>query len=48
MQLIFMLPAWVALDSVCGEYMFAIQETQRDLHKYIMENPSYEEAEKDV
>ena len=39
---------WVALDSVCGEYMLAIQETQRDLYKYITENPSYEEAERNV
>ena len=39
---------WVALDGVCGEYMLAIQETQRDLYKYITENPSYEEAEVNV
>ena len=39
---------WVALDGVCGEYILAIQETQRDLYKYITENPSYEEAEVNV
>ena len=40
--------SWVALDSVCGEYMLAIQETQKDLKKYITENPSYEQAEINV
>ena len=35
---------WVALDNVCGEYMEAIRETQKDLYKYIQENPSYESA----
>lgn len=39
---------WVALDSVCGEYMLAIQETQKNLYKYITENPSYEDAERNV
>ena len=40
--------SWVALDSVCGEYMLTIQETRKDLYKYITENPSYEEAEVNV
>ena len=39
---------WVALDGVCGEYMSAIQETQKELYKYITENPNYEEAEVNV
>ena len=39
---------WVALDGVCGEYMSAIQDTQRELYKYITENPSYEEAKRNV
>lgn len=39
---------WVALDDVCGEYMLAIQETQKELYKYITENPSYEEAEGNI
>ena len=37
---------WVALNSVCGVYMEQIKETQRDLYKYITENPSYEESKK--
>ena len=39
---------WVALNDVCGEYMLAIQETQRDLYKYIAENPTYEQAETNI
>ena len=39
---------WVALDSVCGEYMLAIQEMQKDLYKYITENPTYEDAKRNV
>ena len=39
---------WVALNDVCGEYMLTIQETQKDLYKYITENPSYEQAETNV
>ena len=39
---------WVALDSVCGEYMEAIKETQKELYKYIQENPTQKEAEKNV
>lgn len=35
---------WVALDEICVEYVSAIQETRKDLYKYITENPSYEEA----
>ena len=39
---------WVALDGVCGEYMSAIQDTQRSLYQYIIENPKYEEAEQNI
>ena len=39
---------WVALDCVCGEYMESIKETQKELYKYIQENPTQEEAEKNV
>ena len=39
---------WVALDCVCGEYMGSIKETQKELYKYIQENPTQEEAEKNV
>lgn len=39
---------WVALESVCGEYMSAIKETQAELYKYIKENPTYEEAKQTV
>ena len=39
---------WVALHGVCGEYMLTIQDTQRDLYRYITENPTYEEAEQNI
>ena len=39
---------WVALDCICGEYMASIGETQKELHKYIKENPTQEEALKNV
>ena len=38
---------WVALNKVCGVYMEQIKETQRNLYKYMTENPTYEES-KDV
>ena len=37
---------WVALNSVCAVYMEQIKETQRDLYKYITENPTYEESKR--
>ena len=37
---------WVALNSVCGVYMEQIKDTQRDLYKYITENPTYEESKR--
>ena len=40
--------SWIALDCVCGEYMGSIKETRKELYKYIQENPTQEEAEKNV
>ena len=37
---------WVALNNVCGVYMEQIKETQRDLYRYITENPTYEECKR--
>ena len=37
---------WVALYSVCGEYLRQIQLTQKDLYRYIVENPTYDESRK--
>ena len=37
---------WVALNNVCGVYMEQIKETQRDLYRYITENPTYEESKR--
>ena len=37
---------WVALYSVCGEYLRQIQLTQKDLYQYIVENPTYDESRK--
>ena len=39
---------WVALHSVCSEYMEQIRLTQQDLYRYIRENPTYEESRKNV
>ena len=38
--------SWVALNGVCEVYMEQIKETQRDLYKYITENPTYEESKR--
>ena len=38
--------AWVALNSVCTIYIEHIKVTQKDLYKYITENPTYEESKK--
>ena len=37
---------WMALRSVCGEYMLQIKETRAELYKHIRDNPTYEEARK--
>ena len=39
---------WVALNSVCAVYMEQIKDIQRDLYKYITENPTYEESKRNL
>ena len=39
---------WVALDGVCGIYMDRIKETQKTLYQYLEENPTNEQARKNV
>ena len=39
---------WVALDDVCSIYMNKIKETQRTLYAYLEENPTTEEARRNV
>ena len=39
---------WVALNSVCTEYMEHIKLTQKDLHDYLKENPTYEESRQNI
>lgn len=39
---------WVALDDVCEVYMLQIKETRQDLYSYLTENPTIEEAQKNV
>ena len=39
---------WVALNYLCSHYVESIKRTQKDLYKYIMENPTYEESRKNV
>ena len=39
---------WVALHSVCSDYINGIQLTQKSLMKYITENPSMEDAQLQV
>ena len=39
---------WVALSSVCVEYVERIKETQRDLYEYIKENPTFEQCRVNV
>ena len=40
---------WVALDDVCGVYtVVQIEDTSKDLYKYLKENPTTEEAKKNV
>lgn len=39
---------WVALDDVSTVYMLQIEETSRELYKYLVENPTIEEARKNV
>ena len=39
---------WVALDDVCGVYMLQIKETRQDLYNYLEDNPTVEQARKNV
>ena len=39
---------WVALNSVCTEYVEHIKRTQKDLYEYIVENPTYEQSRRNV
>ena len=39
---------WVALDDVCGVYMLQIRNTRQDLYNYLEENPTIEQAKKNV
>ena len=39
---------WVALDDVCAVYMGRIQETQKDLYGYLTENPTLDDARRNV
>ena len=39
---------WVALHSVCSVYIEQIKLTQKDLYKYLKENPTWEESRKNV
>ena len=39
---------WVALDDVCEVYMLQIKDTRQDLYSYLTENPTIEEAKKNV
>ena len=39
---------WVALDDVCEVYMQQIKDTRRDLYSYLEENPTIEQAKKNV
>ena len=38
----------VALNCLCSEYVEHIKLTQKDLYKYIVENPTYEESRRNV
>ena len=39
---------WVALNSLCSDYVEHIKRTQKDLYEYMVENPTYEESHKNV
>ena len=39
---------WVALDDVCGVYMLQIKETRQDLYNYLKDNPTTDQARKNV
>ena len=39
---------WVALHSVCTDHLEQIRVTQRDLHRYMLENPTYQESKRNL
>ena len=39
---------WVALDDVCEVYMLQIKDTRRDLYSYLEDNPTIEQAKKNL
>lgn len=39
---------WIALDDVCEVYMLQIKDTRRDLYSYLEDNPTIEQAKKNV
>ena len=39
---------WVAMNAVCGEHMMQIELTRGELYKFLQENPTTEEARKNV
>ena len=39
---------WVALHDVCSTYMEQIKLTQKDLYRYITENPTWEQSRKNL
>ena len=39
---------WIALNSLCSEYIEHIKLTLKDLYRYIVENPTYEESRKNI
>ena len=47
-QAVYFYARWVALNSVCSEYVEHIKKTQKDLYEYIVKNPTYEESRKNV
>ena len=47
-QVVYFNAGWVALDGIVAEYMGSIMETQKELYKYIQENPTQKEAKKNI
>ncbi len=39
---------WVALHSVCAVYVENIKLTQKDLYRYIQENPTYKQSRQNL
>ena len=39
---------WVALNDVCGVYMLQIKKTRQDLYNYLQNNPTIEQARRNV